>query len=182
MKVMVKVHPGLALWRSFLAEQVQLALDGLAIDTVFLDVTLCTWNLRTALVEGLTSTEGMLRLLDTVGSIGHGLTLGGEGLNEITAQSLSFAQAHLFRSHHRSRPGLERAGGTPLNALLFEGLTRTIGYANLAGRDADQELRLNTHLSLGAIPTIDGLPVREILDPNPVIARAFALANGPASR
>jgi len=95
--------------------------------------------------------------------------VGGEGLNEITMQGQSFAQAHLFKSWHDSVDGLERTGGCDLNAFLFKGLCRTIGYANLGGRDANQELRMRMHLEHGAIPTVTIRSAREVLSPNTAV-------------
>ena len=86
----------------------------LDLETVFLDVTLVSQNLHNCFVEGLTSSEGMLRLIDHVGGLGRGLVVGGEGRNEVTARGLSFAQAHLFRSWQENAEGLERTGGCAL--------------------------------------------------------------------
>lgn len=176
-KVMVKIHPGLAMWRSLLAENIQTALNTLAMDSVFIDVTLCSYNLHNALVENTTSTEGMKELIDHIAELNAGVVVAGEGLNEITMQGLSLAQAHLFNSHARSCAGLERAGGCPLNALLFDGLCRTFGYATLSGKTDDEQMRSRVHLSLGAIPTFTGLTTEEIRQPNPYIRELFALAN-----
>lgn len=116
-KAMVKIHPGLAMWRSILTERVRRAARDLAVEQVFLDVALCTWNLHHCLVEDTTPTEGMQRLLAEVAQAG--LVVGGEGRNETTAAPESFAQVHLFKSWHRSAEGVERAGACALNEELF---------------------------------------------------------------
>ena len=176
-KVMVKIHPGLGLWRSILGTAVQDAARALDLETVFLDVTLVSQNLHNCFVEGLTSSEGMLRLVDHVAGLGGGLVVGGEGRNEVTAQGLSFAQAHLFRSWQENAEGLERAGGCPLGELLFGRLCRTIGYSALSGRDEQQALRLRVHESLGAIPTITVDSAEEIRQPNPAVRRLLERAS-----
>lgn len=168
-KIMVKVHPGLSLWRSILGDNIQKAAQSLNLQSVFIDVTLTTWNLYNSLVEATTSTEGMKRLIDHVGSLGEGLVVGGEGLNEITFQGLSFAQAHLFESWHESAPGLERAGGCALNELLFGKLCRTIGYSGLGGKNPDEELRMRIHRDHGAIPTLTIKSAQEITSPVPAV-------------
>ena len=145
---------------------------------VFIDVTLNTYNLHNCLVEGMTPTEGMKRLIEHVAGLGSGLVVGGEGLNEITAQGQSFAQAHLFESWQQSNPGLERAGGCPLNEFLFGKLCRTIGYSGLAGRNADQELRMRIHEEHGAIPTLTIRTAREISEPNSAVKRLLDRAAG----
>lgn len=177
-KVMIKVHPGLTMWRSILGQQILQASADLDLDAVFIDVTLVSQNLHNCFVEGVTSTEGMGRLIRHVAGLGGGLVVGGEGLNEITMQGQSFAQAHLFKSWHSSIAGLERTGGCPLNEFLFGRLCRTIGYANLGGRNEDQALRMKMHLEHGAIPTITIGSAREILNPNPTVEEMLRRAEG----
>jgi len=175
-KVMVKVHPGLSMWRSILGRAILAATDDLATDAAFIDVTLVSHNLHNCFVEATTPTEGMHKLIGHIAGLGRGLVVAGEGLNEITMQGQSFAQAHLFKSWHQSIDGLERTGGCDLNAFLFEGLCRTFGYANLGGQDADQERRMQMHLEHGAIPTVTIHSAREILSPNAAVRRMLARA------
>jgi len=53
-------------------------------------VTLNTYNLHNCLVEGMTPSEGMNRLLRRVAALEGGLAVGGEGLNEsLSRRSLS---------------------------------------------------------------------------------------------
>jgi hypothetical protein len=168
-KVMVKVHPGLSTWRSILVNSMQEASQELALQSAFIDVTLTTGNLHNCLVEGMTSSEGMNRLIHQVGELGNGLVVGGEGLNETTFQGLSFAQVHLFRSWQSSIKGLERTGGCPLNDFLFGKLCRAFGYSHLGGKDDAEILRSKIHLEHNAIPTITVRSPEEILNPNPTI-------------
>ena len=176
--VMVKVHPGLSMWRSILGENILKAVGELTLDTVFIDVTLCIWNIHNCLVESMAPTEGMKRLIEHVASLGSGLTVGGEGLNEITAQGESFAQAHLFKSWQSSIEGLERTGACSLNEFLFGKLCRTIGYSGLGGGNNDEELRMQIHLEHNAIPTITIESAEEITNPNPGVKRMLEIAAG----
>jgi hypothetical protein len=175
--VMVKVHPGLSLWRSILGENILSAAVDLKLDCVFIDVTLVTQNLHNCLVESITSTEGMNKLIGHVSQLGSGLVVGGEGLNEITMQGLSFAQAHLFRSWQTSIEGLERTGGCNLNQLLFGKLCRTIGYSGLGGREKNEEVRMQMHLEHGSIPTITIDSADEIINPNTAVRQMLEIAN-----
>jgi hypothetical protein len=174
--VMVKVHPGLSMWRSVLGENIHKATNDLDLDCVFIDVTLVTQNLHNCLVESMTSTEGMKRLIEHVGLLGKGLVVGGEGLNEITMQGLSFAQVHLFKSWQSSIDGLERAGGCNLNQVLFGKLCKTIGYSGLNGKNKDQEMRMQIHLEHGCIPTVTIRSANEISNPNAAIKQVLDLA------
>lgn len=177
-KVMVKIHPGLSMWRSILGERILTAAKELSLTTVFIDVTLCIWNIHNCLVESMPPTEGMNKLIKHVSDLGPGLVVSGEGLNEITAQHQSFAQVHLFRSSQDSVQGLERTGGCNLNEVLFGKLCRTFGYSNLGGRDKNQELRMQLHLDHGAIPTVTIRSADEIANPNPAVKRMLELGNG----
>lgn len=177
-KVMVKIHPGLGLWRSILRERIHRAAQDLDLETVFLDVTLNTGNLHNCLVEGMTSSEGMNRLIHEVGELGKGLVVGGEGLNETTFSGVSFGQVHLFRSGHSNIDGLERTGGCDLNTRLFGKITRTFGYSRLNGRTETEQLRMRIHDEHGAIPTITVRSADEILNPNPTMKQVLERAAG----
>ncbi|MCL4176713.1 MAG: twin-arginine translocation signal domain-containing protein [Verrucomicrobia bacterium] len=175
-KVMVKIHPGLGLWRSILGRNILEAARDLSLETVFIDVTLVSHNLHNSLVDGMTSTEGMNRLIRHVAGLGSGLVVGGEGLNEITMQGQSFAQAHLFKSWQQSIDGLERTGGCDLNHRLFGRLCRTIGYSGLGGRDDGEALRMRMHVEHGAIPTVTIRSAADLDNPNPAVRRMLELA------
>jgi hypothetical protein len=175
-KVMVKIHPGLSMWRSILGDNIQRAVQDLNLETLFIDVTLTTFNLHNCLVEGMTSTEGMLKLINSVRFMGSGLVVGGEGLNEITMQGLSFAQAHLFKSWHDSIDGLDRTGSCALNHLLFGRLCRTFGYSGLGGKDDNQRLRHRMHMEHGAIPTITIRSAKDITQPNSTVKEILKTA------
>ncbi|UCF35308.1 MAG: hypothetical protein JSU96_10645 [Acidobacteriota bacterium] len=168
-KVMVKVHPGLSIWRSILGDAMREAGRDLNLESAFIDVTLTTGNLHNCLVEGLTSSEGMDRLIRQVAALGDGLVIGGEGLNETTFQGQSFAQVHLFRSWQTSIEGLERAGGCTLNDLLFSRLCRAFGYSGLGGRNDAEILRSKIHREHNTIPTITIRSANEIENPNATV-------------
>lgn len=172
-KVMVKIHPGLAMWRSTLCDRIAEAARQLSLREVFVDVAFITRNLHNALVESMTSSEGMNRLLHQVGEIGDGLAVGAEGLNEINCQGLSFAQVHLFKSGQDNIEGLERTGGCPLNNFLFGKLTRSFGYSGLGGKTAQEELRARIHEEHETLATITIRSASELANPTPAVKRAL---------
>ena len=171
---MVKIHPGLGMWRSLLAENVRKAAESLRLDAAFLDVTLCSWNLHNALVENMTASEGMQRLIARVASLGNGLVIGGEGRNESTFQDQGLAQVHLFKSWQTSIAGLERVGDTPVNEFLFGPWCRSFGYSALSGKMPAEVTRMRKHVSLGAMPTITVGSAAEIEQPNPAVEEMFS--------
>jgi hypothetical protein len=168
-KVMVKIHPGLGMWRSILGENIAKAVNDLSLDTVFVDVTLYTPNIHNCLVESTTPTEGMKLLLNHVASSKRGLAVGGEGHNEIIMQEQSFGQAQLFPVDRKDLDGLKRTGGCPLNEFLFGKLSRTTGYAGLAGRNPDDQLRIQIYEQHGSIPSLAIRSAKELTDPNPFV-------------
>jgi hypothetical protein len=176
--IMTKIHTGLSMWHSELYKRVSEVAEKYPVAACFIDVTLCTYNLHNALVEGRTSTEGMNDLIKMLTEICGGLPIGGEGLNEITAQGLSFAQMHLYRNTHHSSPGLERCGGDcAINDYILGGLCKTIGYAGLAGRSEDEYTRLRVYDDHNTIPTIITNNPDDILNPNPFVKSVFDRAN-----
>ena len=178
-KVMVKVHAGLSRWRSILTESVRSAAKSLALEVVFLDVTMNTWNLRDCLVESVTPTEGMKRLIAAVGDIGGGIVVGGEGRNEIVMQGESVAQVHLFKSSGRENiDGLERTGSCPLCEFLFGRWCRSFGYSHLSGTTAEEQLRMKLHVDLGAIPTLTLRSASQVTRPNAAVEAILSAAGG----
>lgn len=170
-KVMVKIHPGLSTWRSILRSRIQQAARQYALRDVFVDVALNSFNLHNSLVENMTSTEGVNRLIREIADLG--MSVGAEGLNETFFHGACFAQVHLFRSSSQSTPGLERTGGCPLNQFLFGRLCRAFGYSGLGGRNRDEELRARVHEDNGALPTITIRSAAEIANPTPAVKRAL---------
>jgi hypothetical protein len=175
-KVMIKVHPGLSMWRAMLGGAIAEGLAQAPTDAVFIDVTLCSGNLDNCLVENTTSSEGMNRLIQHIQGLGDGLAVGGEGLNEITTQGLSFAQAHLYLSWHASIDGLDRCGGCDLGDFLWGDLCRSFGYSGLGGRDDNEVLRMRIHAEHGAIPTVTVGSAAEIRQPNAAVKAALEAA------
>ena len=168
---MVKIHPGLSMWRSTLCSRIQEAQRQHGLKDVFVDVALNTFNLHNCLVENMTSTEGVNRLVHQIADLG--LSVGAEGLNETFFQGLSFAQVHLFKNPRTTMEGLDRTGGCPLNSFLFGKLCRSFGYSGLSGRNADEELRARVHEANGALPTITIRSAAEITNPTPAVKRAL---------
>lgn len=174
-KVMVKIHPGLGMWRSILVENMQKAIADLSLDSVFIDVTLCIWNIHNSIVDSTTTPEGMNKLIKYVAGINDGIAVGGEGLNEITAQAQSFAQVHLFK---HGADGYEKGSDCDLNHFLFSKICKPFGYSGLSGKSEQESLRMKVHLDHGAIPTITINSPDEIINPNPAISEMFKMAIG----
>lgn len=174
--VMVKIHPGLALWRTILAENIEKAMSALkgagAADLIFLDVTLCMYNLANALVDNTTTMQGMNRLINQIRIIHGGLAVGGEGLNEITMQHQSFAQVHLFDFNLNGEP-LERTGKCDLNQFMFGRICKSFGYSGMGGNTPEEVIRCRVNAEHGSLPTIGAGSAAAIENPNDYVRGVF---------
>ena len=177
-KVMIKIHTAFPTWHSVLREQIREAVDELDLENIFIDVTLCLYNGFRGLVNNTPTTKGFtqeVRHLQAIGRNRRPLYIGGEGLNEITAQSVSFAQVHLLS---RSDSKLQsRTGKCDLNSFLFGGLVKSMGYAELDGRTEDSAIFMQSHVDHGAIPTVTIRSAEVIIEPNPAVAKMIKMAN-----
>ena len=175
--VMVKVHPGLARWRAILAENIDRALALLEdnTDAIFTDVTLCTFNLENCLVDNTTAMQGMNLLIDRISRLRGGVAVGGEGLNELTMQKLSFAQVHPF-DHGLKGEALARTGGNDLNDFLFGRLCRSFAYCGLTGKDEDNITMARIFEEHGAIPTPGFACAADVERPAPAVAAVLRRA------
>jgi hypothetical protein len=185
-RVNIRLHPGLSMWRSLLSENILKIVDGLSLDMIFLDVTMNTHNVDNCLVENLTPTEGMKRLVQTIKSLGKGLVIGGEGRNEISMQDQAFSQVHIFKSWSENIEGVERIKPCPLGEFLFGRWSRSFGYQRLTGRTPAEEFRMRLHVGMGAMPTLTIRSAAEIERPNPGVKEmldlAVKLGQAPASK
>ena len=175
-KTMVKVHPGLAMWRSILAENVLSAAEELSLEIVFLDVSMHSRNLHNCLVNNKTSSEGMKDLEALIGNLGNGLIVAGEGRNEITMQDQAFAQVHLFRSSGPNIKGLELLKPCTLSEFLFGKWCRSFGYSRLGGKTPEEEIRIKMHIDWGAVPTITVRSAADLENPNQALKEILKLA------
>ncbi len=143
--VMTKIHPALPAWQNLLAKNVKAAVDVLGTDTMFLDVSLCMWNVDMGYVNDAAPMEGMEMVFDLISRINGGLTLGGEGLDE-ALMFQHFAQGHsAFLEDGSSLPAEYYV---PVNRILMGELCHIIGYH---GSGAGQDLRDRNR---GFIPTL----------------------------
>jgi hypothetical protein len=147
------IHPGLGYWRQLILKQVMDTVHTLETDAAFLDQTLGTWNTDNGMVEGMTTSHGLTRLLDMSARIEPDLIIAGEGCNEVSFQRLAFAQAHIdegwgtLADHH-----VEAAH--PLCAFLWEGHTKLIGYYHLNPGDESFDRAVEIYERMHALPTM----------------------------
>ncbi len=175
-KLMYYLHTGASPWRRLLAERIAAAAAKHKLSTVFVDQTLCTWNLANALIENLSMTEGMVALTKDLSELDGPLAVGGEGLNEMSMRYQTFAQAHLFESWHQNNPHFTELDPVPVGEFLYGDLCKTMAYTNISGDTPESVWRLEVHERLGALPSLVVRRPEEVLSPNPAVRRVLERA------
>lgn len=151
---MAYIHPGLGLWRNMLIEAVAGACSKCGTDFAFLDQTLCTWNTDNGHVQGRTTVAGMQLLLEQAHAVRPALVLAGEGLNEMSFQRQSFAQAHIYNGWG-AMAAWHPEVYVPICAFLWSDHCRLFGYYHLnPGGGKEFEWGVRTYENMGAIPTL----------------------------
>ena len=155
--VLVNVHLAWSPWRRQLTRQVADLIRELELDSVFVDVSQHIHNSDNAVLENLTYARGSLKLIRELAELAPGFCVAGEGRNEISTQYLSLVQFHLANfAHVQAIDGEDVSWAVeitePVNELLFQGLTRGIGYNY--GRGDNRRHMIEATLKQGAIPTL----------------------------
>jgi len=155
--VLVNVHLAWSPWRRQLTRQVADLIRELELDSVFVDVSQHIHNSDNAVLENMTYAQGSLKLIRELAELAPGFCVSGEGRNEISTQYLSVVQFHLVNfAHVKAIDGEDVSWAIeitePVNELLFEGLSRGIGYNY--GRGENRRSMIEATLKQGAIPTL----------------------------
>jgi len=155
--VLLDVHTAWSPWRRHLTREIADLISETGIDSVFVDVVHHVHNSDNAHLEGLSQPEGSLKLAREVAELAPGLCVAGEGRNEITTQYVSMAQFHLYSyAHALAMDGKDVSwlarSTVPVSGLMFDGLSRGIGYHY--GKGDARRVMLDATLAQGAIPTL----------------------------
>ncbi len=155
--ILVNVHLAWSPWRRQLTRQVADLIRELSLDSMFVDVSQLIHNSDNAILEGLTYAEGSLKLIRELAELKRGFCVAGEGRNEISTQYLSVVQFHLYNfAHVKAIDGEDVSWAleatTPVNEILFNGLSRGIGYNY--GKGNTRRTMIDATLKQGAIPTL----------------------------
>lgn len=155
--VLVNVHLAWSPWRRELTRQVAELIRLHGVDGIFVDVSQLIHNSDNAVLEGLTYAEGSLKLIRELAELKPDFCVSGEGRNEISTQFLSIVQFHLYNfAHVATIDGKDVSwvleATTPVNDLLFKGLSRGIGYHYGSGEN--RRLMIDATLKQGTIPTL----------------------------
>lgn len=182
------ISPAYRPWRELLIERILQARERTQPDAIFVDQTLVAVNDDNGLHEGRNSIQGNLAFHQELRDAVPDIVLAGEGLNEVTFQHESFAQAHIYGCYYdRALRNWALAPDVipmihPINSFLFEPHCRLTGYANCDGSNPHSNWILEAYERMGVLPTIstpDPPPGENMLaNPNPALRRVFQMANG----
>jgi hypothetical protein len=155
--ILVNVHLAWSPWRRLLTRQIAELINKLGLDSIFVDVSQWIHNSDNATLENLSYAEGSLKLIRELTELAPRFCVSGEARNEISTQFLSVVQFHLYNFAHVNAINGKDVQWvpevtTPVNEILFKGLTRGIGYAY--GKGANRRAMIGATLKQGAIPTL----------------------------
>lgn len=124
------INPAAKAWRDlFVAAMTKLCTD-YPVDALHLDQTLCIYNDKNGLIDGMTMLEGSLALHRELRAALPKVALSGEGLNEVTYRDEAFAQRHAWGVHHSEGTWTrsQLATAHPICSYLFRPYTIINGY------------------------------------------------------
>ena len=97
------LNPASRAWRETFVKRMAEVVAQYGADAFHLDQTLCIYNDKNGLIDGLNFFEGSLALHRQLREALPEVALSGEGLNEITSQYEHFAQRHIWGMDHAHR-------------------------------------------------------------------------------
>lgn len=172
--VMTKIHPALPAWQNLLCKNVKAAIDMLHVDAMFLDVSLCMWNITQGIVNGKTVMEGMEEIFTRLYKIG-GITLGGEGMDEMLLFQ-HFAQGHSAYLGKNEYEMIDPSYYVPVNYLLFGDLCHIIGYGGGGRNEERYAKQVQCDRNRGFLPTLIGGSCDELERPGSVASQIIERA------
>ncbi|MGB9620174.1 MAG: DUF6259 domain-containing protein, partial [Armatimonadota bacterium] len=134
------INPASREWRTFFVAKMADLVRRTGVDALHLDQTLCIFNDKSGLVDGLNMAQGNLALHRELRSAIPGVVLSGEGLNEVTMIHEAFAQRHVAGVYPHTQT-FNRAAikqTHPICAYLFGARTRPYDYLASGSPDSEQ--------------------------------------------
>jgi len=124
------INPAAKAWRDLFVGAMQKLCTDYPIDALHLDQTLCIYNDKNGLIDGMTMLEGSLALHRELRAALPQVALSGEGLNEVTYRDEAFAQRHAWGVHHSEGTWTRSQIATahPICSYLFRPYTIVNGY------------------------------------------------------
>jgi hypothetical protein len=128
------INPASRAWRETFVKRMVEAVGKYGADAFHLDQTLCIYNDKNGIIDGLNCIEGSLALHREMRAALPEVALSGEGLNEITSQYENFAQRHIWGMDHVHRTWDDRqlAMSHAISSAVLTPYTQIYGYLGMA--------------------------------------------------
>jgi hypothetical protein len=128
------INPASRAWRELFVQRMVEVAGQYAVDAFHLDQTLCIYNDKNGMIDGLGFMEGNLALHRELRSALPQVALSGEGLNEITCQYEHFAQRHIWGMDHVHHTWDDRqvAMSHAISSAVLAPYTQIYGYLGMA--------------------------------------------------
>lgn len=178
------VNPAYKPWRDYEVGQFEALLNSHPADGLFLDQAFLMFNDDNGLIDGRNTVQGNLAYHRELAEAVPGIALGGESVNEITAQYESFVELH-FLSLHVVLNSKGKSLGWEIDPAAFDRmvpivsqyilpLTHPIGYLAFPPTSSPfyEGWRDALHVYRG-IPTITRPTMEEMRDPNSEVRRVM---------
>jgi hypothetical protein len=152
------INPAYKPWRDLLVERFTALRDLLHPDALHLDQTLCIYNDKQGLIDGMSLIQGNIALHRELREALPDVALSGEGLDEITYRHEAFAQRHVFGMNHAEGnfdlTSLQMAH--PISSYLLRNYTTIYGYLGMTPPTRGQLYGAwrEAYRNWGVIPTI----------------------------
>ena len=127
------INPASRAWREMYVQCMLEVTRQYGVDAFHLDQTLCIYNDKNGVIDGLNFIEGSLALHRELRRALPEVALSGEGLNEITCQHEHFAQRHIWGMDHAHRTWDDRQVGMShaISSAILEPYTQIYGYLGM---------------------------------------------------
>jgi hypothetical protein len=128
------INPASRAWREIFVSRMMEVVGQTGADALHLDQTLCIYNDRNGVIDGLNCIEGSLALHRELHQALPEVALSGEGLNEITSQYEHFAQRHIWSMDHVHQTWDDRqvSMSHAISSAVLTPYTQIYGYLGMA--------------------------------------------------
>lgn len=171
------INPASSEWRRlFIGEMVEL-IKATGADALHLDQTLCIFNDKNGLIDGMNMAEGNLLLHKELKAAMPHIALSGEGLDEVTMIHEAFAQRHVM--------GIDCPSATfdrtsirlshPISAFLFADRTKQYQYLGCGSPTRDQYYLAwrDAYRHWGVLPGYAWPNTQQLKSPSPCVRQAL---------
>ncbi len=151
------INPASRAWRETFVKRMIEVVGQYGADALHLDQTLCIYNDKNGIIDGLNFFEGSLALHRELREALPEVALSGEGLNEITCQYEHFAQRHIWGMDHVHRTWDDRqvAMSHAISSAVLTPYTQIYGYLGMANPNDTTLFTVwrRTYEHYGVLPT-----------------------------